>query len=249
MQAEHIATEYDQYFADSPLMRLDMDVLRSQLPPVMDGKPGPLIADLGCGTGRVARQLLPLGYRMLNVDLSPAMLREVAAKTPAQYLDRSQCVCVNLVELDNAVEARSIDMAVCLFSSLGMIRGRKHRRQFLSAVGRVLKPRTKVFLHVHNRMRSLFDPGGPSWLVRSRWQSLLNKDWEFGDRVYAYRRLPNMFLHIYSRRELMADLRAANFENIRTMAINPTGDALLPQRTQLVAFRAGGYFAVASTLG
>jgi SAM-dependent methyltransferase len=230
-------------------MRLDMDILRSQLPPVLDGEPAPLIADLGCGTGRVAHQLPPLGYHMLNVDLSPAMLREVAAKTQPEYQSRSRCVCANLVQVDEALEPISVDMAVCLFSSLGMIRGRKHRRQFLSAVRQVLKPGGKLFVHVHNRLRSLFDPGGPSWLLRSRWQSLSSREWEFGDRVYAYRRLPNMFLHIYSRRELIADLRAAGFESLQIMPINATGDALLPQRTPLVGLRAGGYFAVASKHG
>lgn len=243
LQSEHIATEYDTYFADSALMRLDMEVLRSRLPPVTDQCPV-VIADLGCGTGRVARELLPLGYRLVNVDLSPAMLREVEAKTPPEYRERSRCVAANLVELENALAPDSIDWAVCLFSSLGMIRGRDNRRRFLSGVRQVLKADGKFFVHVHNRLSSLFDPGGVGWLLSSWWTSCLQPDAEFGDRIYAYRRLPKMFLHIYSRRELLADLRAVGFKQIEILPINATGQALLPQQQPLSSLRAGGYLAV-----
>ncbi len=245
LQSEHIATEYDAYFADSALMRLDMEVLKSRLPAV-DRRCPAIIADLGCGTGRVARELLPLGYRLVNVDLSAAMLREVEAKTPPEYRERSRCVSANLVELDSALEPQSIDWAVCLFSSLGMIRGRQNRRRFLTGVRRALKLDGTFFVHVHNRMLSLFDPGGLHWLLSSWWASCLSRDAEFGDRIYAYRRLPKMFLHIYSRPELLADLRAAGFKHIEILPINSTGESLIYSKQHLSSFLAGGYFAVGS---
>lgn len=67
--SEHIATEYDNYFADSPLMRLDIEVVRRHLPPMLSAESPPQIADLGCGTARVARALLPLGYRPMALTL------------------------------------------------------------------------------------------------------------------------------------------------------------------------------------
>ena len=253
LQSEHIAGDYDEYFADSALMRLDMQVLRQRLPAVSpDGKLGGepqrpcVIADLGCGTGRVAYELLPLGYHMLNVDLSPAMLREVEAKTPVEFRHRSRCLSANLVEIDQVLEAGSLDWAVCLFSSLGMIRGRQHRRRFLSGVHQALKPGGTFFVHVHNRYRSLLDPGGPSWLARSWLTSRWDKNTEFGDRVYSYRRLPRMFLHIYSRRELRQDLHSAGLRNISVQPIDPTGSELLPPSWLPRPIRAGGYFAFAS---
>ncbi len=245
LQSEHIATEYDAYFADSALMRLDIEVLKSRLPTV-DPKRPTIVADLGCGTGRVARELLPLGYRMLNVDLSPAMLREVDAKTPPEYRDRSRCIAANLVELDVALEPQSIDWSVCLFSSLGMIRGRQHRRRCLAGVHRALKPTGSFFVHVHNRFHSLLDPGGPRWLLSSWWASCLNREAEFGDRVYSYRRLPKMFLHIYSRRELLADLRAAGFKHLEILPIHATGQSLIQGKQWLMNLNAGGYFAIAT---
>ncbi len=244
LQSEHIASEYDSYFVDSSLMRLDMQVLRTRLP-ANSRTQEYVVADLGCGTGRVALELLPLGFRMVNVDLSPAMLREVASKIPAEYQSRSRCVSGNLVELAGALEPASVDWCVCLFSSIGMIRGRKNRRRFLTGVRHVLKPGGAFFVHVHNRYHSLRDPGGPSWLVRSWLASYRDREAEFGDRIYSYRRLPKMFLHIYSRRELLADLRAANFTELETLPIAPRGDALLQRPRLLPSLRAGGYFAVA----
>ncbi len=245
LQADHIANEYDDYFADSPLMRLDMQVLRERLPPATATQPC-VIADLGCGTGRVAHEMLPLGYHLINVDLSPAMLREVESKTPQEYRARSRCLRANLVELDTALEAESLDWAVCLFSSLGMIRGRQHRRRFLAGVRHALKPGGTFFVHVHNRYRSLFDPGGPSWLLRSWLASRWDPQTEFGDRVYNYRRLPRMFLHIYSRRELLQDLRAAGLAKIAIAPIDPTGSTLMKPSWLTDHFRAGGFFAFAN---
>jgi hypothetical protein len=125
-----------------------------------------------------------------------------------------------------------------------MIRGRQHRRRFLSALTKILKPSGKLLVHVHNRYQSLFDPGGPRWLWQSRIQSWWQRESEFGDRVYAYRNLPSMFLHIYSRRELEADLRFAGFRSIRVMPISASGGQLLPKNGLLKNVRAGGFFAV-----
>ncbi len=242
LQSEHIATEYDSYFADSALMRLDIDILRQHLPNA-SSRPAPIVADLGCGTGRVSRQLLPLGYEMLNVDLSEAMLREVVAQCPPKFQSRNRCQLANLVEIDRELSPQSLDMAVCLFSSIGMIRGWKNRQRFLLGVHRALRPQAKFFVHVHNRYRSLLDPGGPRWLVQSYMSSLLVREAEFGDRIYAYRRLPSMFLHIFSSREIRTGLQRAGFKNIRLMPINFTGTALLKRRLASGVL-AGGYFAI-----
>ncbi|MEZ6137378.1 MAG: class I SAM-dependent methyltransferase [Pirellulaceae bacterium] len=244
LQSPHIASDYDRYFADHPLLRLDIAEVIKRLPPLdrqPPASPPPLVADLGCGTGRVSRALSPLGFRLLNVDLSEHMLDQLMQQS--QHPAQNACLRANLVELD-CLEPASLDMAVCLFSSIGMIRGRQHRQRFVAAVYRALKPGAEFFLHAHNRYHSLWDPSGPAWLAHTRWKSWTNRDWEFGDRVYSYRGLPAMFLHIYSRGELRHDLRKAGFERLEFMAINRTGDALLKRRPWN-ALRAGGYFVAA----
>jgi SAM-dependent methyltransferase len=241
LQSEHIASDYDRYFAEHPLMRLDVPFVVEHLPPLNQEQPA-LIADLGCGTGRVSRALSPLGYRMLNVDLSQHMLDQLMKQT--QHPELNQCLQANLVELE-CLEPSSLDMAVCLFSSIGMIRGRKNRVRFLSTLRPALKPRAKFILHAHNRYHSLWDPSGPTWLLATKWKSLWQKDWEFGDRVYSYRGLPAMFLHIYCRRELRQDLIAAGFKATEFFPLNVTGDAIIPS-TPLSTLKAGGYFVIAS---
>ncbi|QDV21740.1 class I SAM-dependent DNA methyltransferase [Aureliella helgolandensis] len=244
LQSPQIAQQYDAYFSDSALMQLDLQVLQQYLPPVTPPH-APTVADFGCGTGRVALQLLPLGYRLLNIDLSQAMLREVEAKIPVSYQHMAQSMQANLVDVGRVVPPESIDMGVCLFSSLGMIRGRKHRQQFLKGAFDSLAPSGSLLVHVHNRYHSLLDPGGSSWLLKSWWSSVRKRESEFGDRVYAYRGLPAMFLHIYSKRELLKDLRIAGFQRTTLLPISPAGDKLLPRSPLVLGVRTGGFFAVA----
>ncbi len=263
MHSPSIADDYDSYFSDHPLLKLDIELVRRFLPPgnsasassenlpeAVNSLTEPYtIADFGCGTARVARAFGPLGYRMLNVDLSRHMLQQAlqhanTAKFKTDGGPTSACIQANLVQLD-WLRDDVLDMAVCLFSSIGMIRGRQHRQKFLTDVCRSLKPNAPLILHVHNRLRSLFDPGGPAWLLRTRVSSWTNRDWEYGDRVYAYRGLPSMFLHIYSRRELVADLHAAGFNQLQILPINSTASDLLPPATRFTSVRAGGYFAIA----
>ncbi len=242
VQSPHIATDYDSYFASHPLMKLDLEFVERHLPAIPSGSHDtinhPVIADLGCGTGRVSRRFSPLGYRMVNIDLSAHMLAELSRQTehPAQQLN----IRTNLAEL-KCLGPASIDLAVCLFSSLGMIRGASHRLRCLQAVRAALKPGSLLILHAHNRYHSLWDPAGPAWLLSTRWKSLVDRNWEFGDRVYAYRGLPTMFLHIFSRGELRQQLTLAGFDELHFYPINITGDALLVD-SWLTPVRAGGYF-------
>ncbi len=259
LHSPSIADDYDSYFSNHPLLKLDIELVRRYLPQASpDGKsPGGrnsenarfTIADFGCGTARVGRAFAPLGYRMLNVDLSRHMLLQASLHVGGGELAiadglSSCCVQANLVQLD-WLRNEVLDLAVCLFSSIGMIRGRQHRQKFLKDVCRSLKPGAALILHVHNRLRSLFDPGGPAWLLTTRFRSWRNRDWEYGDRVYAYRGLPAMFLHIYSRRELVSDLAVAGFGRCEILPINSTASDLLPSKTKFSTLRAGGYFAIA----
>ncbi|MGN6134047.1 MAG: class I SAM-dependent methyltransferase [Aureliella sp.] len=233
-----IATEYDAYHGDHPLMRLDTQLLLERLSDYPADSS--LVADFGCGTARIARLLQPLGYRTLNVDLSRHMLTTASAQLTRPEL--AACVHSNLVELD-WLHDQVIDVSVCLFSSIGMIRGRSNRQAFLRHVRRTLSPGGAFLLHVHNRDHSWLDPHGPWWLLRTRLESLWRRGCEYGDRIYSYRGLPRMFLHIYSLGELRADLRAAGFERVDILPIDLTGSHLIPQRTPALPFRAGGFFA------
>ena len=104
------------------------------------------------------------GFHCVAVDLSrPVLRREAAAEAENLLVDR---LLANLVELD-CLRDQSADQCISMYSTLGMIRGRENRRQFLRHVRRILKPGGTFVVHVHNRWYNLFQP-------QSRWWFLTN---------------------------------------------------------------------------
>ncbi|HBE69673.1 MAG TPA: hypothetical protein DDW52_16125, partial [Planctomycetaceae bacterium] len=204
-----IAQQYDSFIKDNPLVRLDIELLK-ELVDQQQAKQDEAqvhVLDLGCGTGRLGEVLLPMGVRMTNVDLSKSMLAVLQSKIQSQHIVHNKCICASFVDIAGVMEADSVDLVACLFSSLGMVRGRRYRRESLAGVRTVLRTGGQLFLHVHNRYNRLWSPVQWRWLIQSRVAGWSRGGAEYGDRVYSYRNLPSMFLHIYSARELVADLR------------------------------------------
>ncbi len=243
VQERSIADHYDSFVADTPLCQLDQRVLAEEFPDAEPGK-GLRILDLGCGNGRIAIELLKRGHAVVGVDLSQRMLELLVEKaTAAERRDQLLAVRANLVELDCLTD-NSVDAAVCMFSTLGMIQGGKHRRQFLAHTHRVTKPDGKLVLHVHHRWAAIWEPAGVSALIQSRLRSLWNRDEDFGDSTYEYRGLSRMFLHRFSRSEVCADLSATGWSVDQIGAISLDGSRLLETFCEK-RFRAGGFFFIA----
>lgn len=235
---DHIATDYDAYFAFHPLFDFDQAVAERYF------QPGELIADLGCGTGRALFPLLRRGMRGLAVDLSEPMLEVVRAKAETEGLDLAM-VRANLVELDGLANA-CVDHAICLFSTLGMIRGRENRRRALGHFRRIIKPGGVLVLHVHNFWHNLYDGGGPWWLMSNLWQAWLGGELEQGDKFFPYRGIPNMFLHVFTQGELTGDLAAAGFTLKELIPLDAQLGGELPHYWCFGSMRASGWVAVAS---
>ena len=202
-QAPHIADEYDDFFAGNKLFEFDEQVLLQYFT-----CPGRL-ADLGCGTGRLLLPFARRGFSCMAVDLSAHMLRVVGEKARLAQL-RIDRVQANMVEL-GCLRSASMDYVIIMFSSLGMVRGAVHRAEVLRHVRRILKPGGKFACHVHNRWYNLRDPQGRRWLLRNAWQALRGGALQWGDKVYDYRGIPRMCLHVYSRREFRSALQQAGF--------------------------------------
>lgn len=225
-----IASRYDAFVATTPLCRLDLELVSQTFagPSGEPNEPGgqentvsnpPVntddgtaentrampeknwILDLGCGTGRASQILAEAGYGVLAIDLSLPMLREVTRRNVRGIVPLQ----ANLVQLGCLADQTAAG-AVCLFSTLGMIQGRSNRREFLRHVRRIVRPGGSFLLHVHHRYAALAHSAGRRQLIRSRLQAWWRRDVEFGDAVYPYRGLPDMFLHQFSKRELAADL-------------------------------------------
>lgn len=241
-QTDSIATGYGDFIATTPLIGLDVRLLLENLPSPQPDRQTRVL-DLGCGDGRALRALWASGYDVLGVDLSQPMLRQVVAGEDGQSL-RQRLIRANLVELDCLADGVA-DHACCLFSKIGMIQGRQHRRRFLEQTRRVLRPDATLVLHAHNRNAWWRDrPSAKVWLSSLAW-SLRDPIHELGDRTYSYRGLSDMFLHTFSQRELRTDLLSAGWKIDQIIPLALDGAAVLKQPNWLASFRAGGFVAVA----
>lgn len=231
-----IADKYDAYFIDHPLFAYDERLLAEVFQP-----PG-RIADLGCGTGRLALSLAARGHRAIAVDLSEEMLRVVRQKADELGLP-IDLLKANLVELDS-LDTASVDYAACLFSTFGMIQGAENREQALGHFARILKPGGLLALHVHNRWRNLFVPDGRRWVIHNTWQAWRGKC-PAGDKFYAYRGIPNFYLHVFTRKELKLLVRAAGLRLEQMLPLDANVGGELTRPWLLPNLRASGWMVLA----
>lgn len=247
-----MADDYDEYHAENTLFEFEERVLQEEFGEPPTGVGG-VIADLGCGSGRALVPLVRAGWRGLAVDLSDAMLDVVRQKAELDNLP-IECVQANLVELTpDLVSDASADHAMCLFSTLGMIRGRDNRHEALRHMRRLLKPGGRLVLHVHNFWFNLRDPGGPWWALKSLARGVLPRlplgargrtAYETGDKSYPYRGVPNFFLHVFRERELRRNLREANLRVRRWIPLDVGRRHALRHGWLLPSLRANGWIVV-----
>lgn len=234
-----IATDYDEYFAFNRLFEFDeqlvLDALRAN-----DSRG--LIADFGCGTGRALTRLCSAGFRGLAIDLSAHMLAIVQEKADVDQLP-IECVQANLVDLSCFAD-NCVDHGVCLFSTLGMIRGAEFRALALEHFRRMIKPGGQFVIHVHNFWYNLYDPGGPWWVLRSVWRDWCDAGFERGDKFFPYRGLPNMFLHVFTKAELLGALRLAGFHVEQCVSLDPRRHRALKTPWLFGRLRANGWIVV-----
>lgn len=228
-----IADRYDQFVADTPLCELDSTLLQEVFP-VTDRDT--TIIDLGCGSGRTAVPLADRGYTIVGVDLSLRMLAVMMGKAITH--GRILPIRCNLVDLD-CLRDQSVDHAICMFSTLGMIQGSAHRQSFLQHVSRIVRPGGRFVVHVHNRWAALHEPRGIQSLVASWLRSVRDHDIDFGDAIYQYRGLENMFMHRFSKQELVNQLTGTGWTIERLLKVSLDGSKAAKSKAI-----AGGYIAV-----
>ena len=244
VHSESIARDYDRYFENHSLFALDQSLLERWFPPLTNSDEDSIaqrtvVADLGCGTARGLGPLLQRGYYGLAIDLSGQMLEVVGEKREQLQWPVSR-LRANLVEL-GALRDGSIDHAICLFSTLGMVKTTEARRLMLEHVARAMKPGGSLVIHIHNLWANLFFPGGLRWIIASGWRALRDKQHEWGDKYYAYRGLNRMFLHVFRRREILRAIRAAGFRVAEVVPLNGQLSARLPMAWLFGSLRASGW--------
>jgi SAM-dependent methyltransferase len=96
--------------------------------------PGRRALELGIGTGRVALPLSNLGFHILGVEASVAMVRQLKAKAGSGAID--------VVAGDFAVapESGEFDLAYCVNSTFFLLRTQEEQLQCMSNVAARLRP-------------------------------------------------------------------------------------------------------------
>lgn len=232
-----IALLYDRHYENTPLLGFDTHFIKEVIPPA-----GRLL-DVGCGTGRHILELAPWGLDCVGVDLSEHML-EIA---------REKCsragIAAPLVMADMTAPLpfcnHSFDHVICMFSTIGLIPTAAARTAFLVEVSRILKPSGNLVLHVHNRLRSLLSAWGRSWLAETYLWNPLFRGLEAGDRIMDYYRgIDDMYLHIFSLREIRRLLTRAGFAVRRIACLNDTRNGELENK-RFASIHANGFLIAA----
>ncbi|MBX3419107.1 MAG: class I SAM-dependent methyltransferase [Pirellulaceae bacterium] len=209
-QEPAIAAHYDDSLRENPVSVFDQQIWLQKLNDLRFHNRDAVVIDFGCGTGRSLAPAIAAGFHTIGVDLSLPMLIQARAKLlPIRESQSSDATCTlirsDLLEMPWLAD-NSADLACCLFSTLGMIRGRKNRQRFLKEVVRVLKPGATFIVHAHNVWHQTSFPGGKRWLIGNFFRSLFNSTTEFGDRYADQAFIASLYLHSYTlnsfRREL-----------------------------------------------
>ncbi len=234
-QSSHIARDYDDYFANLPLFRFDTEVLDRTL--TGHGR----VIDLGCGTGRHVVHLARRGFDVVGIDLSPFMLDVAREKLDRDSL-QAELVRGSMTDLSRFTDG-SFRYAICMFSTLGLIRGKWNRLEFLREVRRLLQPGGLFVTHVHNRFCKVSNRGGRIWLMKTY---LLHSfaGLEVGDVVGQYRGLPDMYLHLFSLGELKRLIRRSGMKLESIIPLNHSRSGPLESRF-LLSLRGNGFLAIA----
>jgi SAM-dependent methyltransferase len=232
-----IAYSYDTHYEDTALLRYDSVFLEEALPD--SGS----VLDIGCGTGRHVVEMASRGLRCTGLDLSPHMITLTRAKLERTGLS-ADLVQANMTEplpFDDA----AFDGVICMFSTIGLVPGSAGRAAVVEEIRRVVKPGGVFILHVHNRLHNLFSAWGRYWLFRTYVWDRMFTDLEVGDRIMpCYRGIENMYLHVFSERELRALLESGGFSVRRIAYLNPRRNGEITSG-RLRSLRANGFLIAA----
>ena len=219
LHASDLVAGYDEQMRTSPLAAADVAFCERAF-----SAPGRLI-DLGCGTGRLcihgAAQASTAWEWICPTRCWCGQQQNWAGHLNAEGAIAPAFVKANLVDLAEFPDA-GFDYAACLFSTLGMIRGRDNRTKAIATIHRLLAPNGRFVVHVHNRYYR-----GLGWkrIAREAAKSLAGGAGELAmPQPYGG---PPLTLHHFSRREVLGLLQQNGFAVREVLAIDECG---LPAR-------------------
>lgn len=235
--SDRLAAEETAYFADHPLCSVDLAWIVSVL-----GSGSGLVGDLGCGSGRASSILADLGWNVFAIDLSRPMLRTLQIEQGSARKERNGTIVpvqANLARL-GFLPAGSLDAAVCLFSTLGMLPDRSVRRRCLAGISAALVPNGKFLLHAHNWWVQKATGQGRRWMIRDTFRRLAKAP-DFGNRAANYRGIPGVRIHCFTWGELIADLTVTGFRIVKVISLDAESARDLGPGAFTRRYRAGAW--------
>ena len=108
---------------------------------------GDRFLDIGCGFGRHSIELARRGIDVLGFDPSAAMIAAAKERSPAHGM-RPEFLQLRGEDLD---AVNQFDAAICLFTTLGQVAGRKDNRNLLDSTYQTLRPAGNFILEIPQR--------------------------------------------------------------------------------------------------
>jgi len=235
----YVARTYDYYFRDNQLFEFDTELLGQIIPA------GSRVLDLGCGTGRHTFYFSDKASLVVGVDLSEHMLAVCSMKL--RSAGPNACLIrANICDLA-FLRKGTFDAAICMFSTMGLIRGKHNRERFVLGVRSALKESGRFVLHTHNFYHSFLDPADKFFPLKSAATALIGRS-ELGDKnLTYYRGVRNMYIHVFRDAELRRLLERSGFRVRHVAYLNEPRNAelrpSLPNR-----LRANGFIFVAEAV-
>lgn len=247
--SERLAADENAHFVGHPLIESDIEWVIDKL-----GAGEGLVADLGCGAGRASLRLARLGWNVVAIDLSRPMLERLNFDHTSVHSDPDSMAQVgsvtalqaNLSRLD-FLPAQRLDAAICLFSTLGMMRRAEDRERCLRAVGVALKPNGRILLHAHNWFVQAQSGQGLRWMLADLFRRLTGNQ-ESGNRGADYRGIPGIHIHLFTFRELHKLLTRTGFEIVDVVPLDAESAKPLSNTVWNRLFHAGGWLIEAKSV-
>lgn len=182
------------------------------------------VLDVGCGTGRTTLDLFRLGYKVIGVDIVPAMIKNAKKIANKKKLSIKYRVgdATNLRFNDD-----SFDNILFSYNGWAQIPGKENRALALREIHRVLKSDGYFIFTTHLRRMSGYLA---AWIKQWLKIYLLKpvgfriREAEFGDTFFRYKGRDEQFIHIPSPKAVKKQLHLAGFKILlmeRSNVISP----------------------------
>jgi ubiquinone/menaquinone biosynthesis C-methylase UbiE len=166
---DHYATpsSVDEYTRQEGLWDIERRLVTEFLP----GPPAALL-DIGCGGGRTTVGLAQLGYNVIAIDLSEALLAHARRRFPAIDFRLMDATALSF-------PAATFDAAQFSYNGIDCIYPVAARERCLAETFRVLKPGGTFILSSHNHVGSIFSGG--YWYLRGYMNALRTLAQQWGN--------------------------------------------------------------------